>query len=110
MLYCGEISELVGRFNVGKQHNYLAVHADHAAPFLNKITNGANCPVCKIGELKFLGNENELIGVHKLPIDCFTASYKIDTVNVPVFTLVCSECFIHQTVNARLFLNALDNK
>ena len=95
---------------MGKQHNYLAVHADHAAPFLNKITNGAICPVCKTGELTFLGNENELIGVHDLPIDCFTANYKINTANVPVFTLVCSECFIHQTVNATLFLNALDNK
>ena len=100
----------MGKLSVGKQHNYLAVHADHAAPFFNKITNGAICPVCKTGDLKFLGNKNELIGVHELPIDCFTASYKIDTANVPVFTLVCSECFIHQTVNATLFLNALDNK
>ena len=95
---------------MGKQHNYLAVHADHAAPFLNKITNGAICPVCKKGELKFLGNENELIGVSEMPIDCFTANYKIATVNMLVFTLVCSECFINQSVNARLFLNALDNK
>lgn len=110
MLYCGEISELVGRFNVSKQHNYLAVHADHAAQFLNKITNEANCPVCKAGELKFLGNENNLIGVSELPIDCLTSSYKIATVNVPVFTLICSDCFIHQTVNATFFLNALDNK
>ncbi|MGO3443274.1 MAG: hypothetical protein ACTINA_07155 [Pseudoalteromonas distincta] len=95
---------------MSKQHNYLAVHADHAAPFLNKITNGANCPVCKTGELKFLGSENNLIGVSELPIDCLTSSYKIATVNALVFTLICSDCFILQTLNATHFLNALDNK
>lgn len=86
---------------------YSDVELTELSNIYTNISNGAICPVCKQGNLTFLATDDNKPSVSFQEANFLNTEEEIETINFPIYTLICNKCTTMQTVNAPLLFDKI---
>lgn len=86
---------------------FASIKVDDVNDAYNRLTDSANCPICKKGVLSFVAAENDLMAVTTQTAHFIDNDGELDEVTYPTFTLICTNCGTEQTVNTSVILKAM---